>query len=185
MKLFDKPRNSRMELGEVYFWTSTIKDWKSLLKEEKYKELIVFELKKLVDKDFIIVYGFVIMPNHIHLIWKLKKKNGKEMPHASFNKATGHLLIKDLKAHDTSKLRLFQVTDKERSYRIWQRDALAIKITSRSMLEQKLIYTHNNPLQEKWNLAKFPADYKWSSAAFYENDLDDFGIVTHYSERFG
>lgn len=23
---------------------------------------------------------------------------------------------------------------------------------------------HHNPLQEKWNLAKYPEDYKWSSA---------------------
>ncbi|MEQ8245621.1 transposase [Fulvivirga sp.] len=185
MKPFDKLRNSRMELGEVYFWTSTIKDWKSLLNEDKYKELIINELKKLVDKGLMIVYGFVIMPNHIHLIWELKQKNGKEMPHASFNKATGHLLIKDLKTNDSNKLVLFKVNEKEREYRIWQRDPLAIMIKSRSMLEQKLIYIHNNPLQEKWNLAKFPEDYKWSSAAFYENDLNDFGIVTHYLERFG
>ncbi len=111
MSVFDKPRNSRMELGEVYFWTSTIKDWKSLLKQDKYKEVVLLELKKLVEKGLIIVYGFVIMPNHIHLIWELKRINGKEMPHASFNKATGHLLIKDLKANHQNVLPHFQVTE--------------------------------------------------------------------------
>lgn len=83
-------RNSRMSIGEVYFWTSTIKDWKHLLNQDKYKTLIIDCLKELVDKQLIKVYAYVIMPNHIHLVWELLEKNGKEMPHASFNKKTAH-----------------------------------------------------------------------------------------------
>ena len=30
-----------MNLKEVYFWTDTIKDWKSLLSKDKYKEFII------------------------------------------------------------------------------------------------------------------------------------------------
>lgn len=59
-----------MELCEVYFWTNTIKDWKHLLKQDKYKQLIINSLKELVDKKLITVYAFVIIPNHIHLIWE-------------------------------------------------------------------------------------------------------------------
>lgn len=88
-------RKSRMALGEVYFWTSTIKDWKHLLNPDKYKELIIDIWKDQVKKSQIVIYGFVIMPNHIHVLWKLTAKNGKEMPHASFNKATAHLIVKD------------------------------------------------------------------------------------------
>lgn len=29
-------RNSQMMLGEVYFWTDTIKDWNNLLESIKY-----------------------------------------------------------------------------------------------------------------------------------------------------
>jgi putative transposase len=78
-------RNSKMELGEVYFWSNTVKDWKHLLKQEKYKQLIINCLKELVDKKLIAVYAFVIMPNHIHLVWELLSKNGNELPNASFN----------------------------------------------------------------------------------------------------
>jgi len=125
------------------------------------------------------------MPNHIHVIWELKQKNGKEMPHASFNKAAGHLLVKDLKLNHPKVLDFFKVNEKERAFRIWQRDPLAIKIISKSMLEQKLIYIHNNPLQEKWRLVKYAEDYEWSSAPFYQNERANFGIITHYTERFG
>jgi putative transposase len=37
---------------------------------------------------------------------------------------------------------------------------------------------------EKWNLAKTPEDYKWSSAKFYQTGLDDFNLLTHYVDRF-
>jgi REP element-mobilizing transposase RayT len=94
--LFNKPRNSKLEINEVYFWTDTIKDWKHLLKQDKYKLLIMDALKDLVEKKKIIVYGFVLMPNHLHLLWEMLAKNGREMPYASFNKATAHEITIDL-----------------------------------------------------------------------------------------
>ena len=177
-------RNSRMSIGEVYFWTSTIKDWKHLLNQDKYKTLIIDCLKELVDKQLIKVYAYVIMPNHIHLVWELLEKNGKEMPHTSFNKKTAHEILKDLKFNHQHVLPFFSVDEKEREYRIWQRDALAVEMDSKKKVEQKIDYIHGNPLHEKWNLAKRPEEYIWSSAKYYEQNEDVFGILTHYADRF-
>ena len=80
--MFESQRNSRMQLQEVYFWTNTIKDWKKLLKPDKYKHIIIKQLQWLVQQKKIAVYGYVIMPNHLHFIWKMLQMNGKEMPHA-------------------------------------------------------------------------------------------------------
>ncbi|MCA0229402.1 MAG: hypothetical protein LCH91_02990 [Bacteroidetes bacterium] len=44
-----KFRNSRMNFDEVYFWTDTIKDWKHLLKQDKYKEWIISSWQELVN----------------------------------------------------------------------------------------------------------------------------------------
>lgn len=183
--MFKHIRNSRMFLGNVYFWTSTVKDWKHLFKQDKYKSLIIEEIKALVDKQLMAVYGFVIMPNHVHILWEPLKMNGREMPHASFNKATAHLIVKDLKEHHIAVLAHFEVMEKERQHRIWQRDALAILMDARSKAEQKLDYIHNNPLHSRWNLATRPEYYKWSSSSFYETGHDEFGFLTHYMERFG
>lgn len=177
-------RNSRMDLNKVYFWTSTIKDWTQLLKNDSYKELVILCLKELVEKKLIVVYAFVIMPNHIHLVWEMIEKNGKEMPHASFNKKTAHELVKDMKINRQQLLPLFKVDERERAFRIWQRDALAVWMDRRAKVEQKINYIHLNPLQERWNLADRPEDYKWSSARFYEEGIDDFGVITHYLEKF-
>jgi putative transposase len=174
-----------MNLNELYFWTSTIKDWINLLTDDKYKFLIINTLKDLVEKKQIIVYGYVIMPNHLHLLWELTSLNGKEMPHASFNKATAHEIVKDLKADDTNLLATLKVEDKERSYRVWQRDPLAVTMDTIKKFEQKLDYVHDNPLVEKWSLAKFPEDYRWSSASFYERGIDEFKFLTHYKDHYG
>ena len=86
-------RKSRMSLNEIYFWTDTIKDWRKLLEEDKFKEIIIECWRKLVKRKKIAIYGFVIMPNHLHIVWEMLEKNGKEMPHASFNKFTSHQFL--------------------------------------------------------------------------------------------
>jgi putative transposase len=180
-----KYRNSRMDFDEVYFWTDTIKDWKHLLKQDKYKTLIISSWQQqLVERGKIIIYGFVIMPNHLHLIWEMKEPNGKEMPHASFNKFTSHQILKDLKANHTSVLSYFKVNEPKREYRVWQRNPLAVLMDSKAKVEQKLDYIHRNPLQELWNLVSSPEEYKWSSAKFYDDGEDEFHFLTHYAERF-
>jgi hypothetical protein len=46
---------------------------------------------------------------------------------------------------------------------------LAIPLSTEIIIRQKLDYIYNNPVREKWKLAVFPEDYRWSSAAFYKN----------------
>lgn len=182
--MFKAQRNSIMLLNEVYFWTSTIKDWKTLLAPREYKNIILETLKELVSREKIIVYAFVIMPNHIHLVWEMKALNGKEMPHASFNKFTAHQFQRLLRQNNPELLNQYEVEETERKYRFWQRDALAILMDSKEKVIQKIDYIHNNPLQEKWNLAETPESYQWSSAKFYEKGIDEFNFLTHISTAF-
>ena len=183
--VFKHIRNSRMALGEVYFWTDTVNNWKFLLKDDSYKRLITDTWREQTEKQHIEIYGFVIMPNHLHVLWKLLNKNGKEMPHASFNKATSHLIVKDLKKKDPTALSDYKTDEKERMHRIWQRDPLAVLMNTKAKAEQKLRYMHLNPLQERWNLADRPENYTWSSAKYYETGHDEFGFLTHYAEAYG
>jgi putative transposase len=55
-----------MLVGEPYFWTSTINDWRHLLGDDKIKEIPISSLQTLTERKLIEVYGFVIMPNHIY-----------------------------------------------------------------------------------------------------------------------
>jgi hypothetical protein len=48
------------------FLTATILTWKPLLAEDAFKDIIISSLQFLVKDDRIKLYGFVIMPEHIH-----------------------------------------------------------------------------------------------------------------------
>lgn len=109
-----------MELGKIYFYTSSIIGWKHLLKDDLFKNVIINSIYYLWDNNFISVYGFVIMPNHIHLILENRKLNGKEMPYESFMKYTGHEFKRILSG--TNNLEPFRVESPGRLYQFWQRD---------------------------------------------------------------
>lgn len=173
-----------MRLGEVYFFTATILHWKNLLKPNKYKTIIIDSLKYLVNKGKIKVYGFVIMPNHVHFIWEMIEANGKEMPNASFTKHTGHQFLEDLRENHPHLLPFFKVDSSTRSHHFWQRNSLPFPLTNEEVLIQKLNYIHNNPLQEKWMLAESPENYEFSSAKFYLTEIDKFGILSHWKDRY-
>jgi len=155
-----------------------------LLKEQEYKDIIINSLKHLSEKKLFKVYAFVIMPNHIHLIWHLTALNGKEMPHASLMKFTSHQFLEKLRKENPELLIDYQVQSKNRIHQFWQRDPMAIELYTRKVFEQKLNYIHNNPLQERWRMVENAADYKYSSAKYYETEIDDFGFLNHYTELF-
>jgi putative transposase len=177
-------RNSHIELNRVYFWTATIMNWRHLLHENKYKSIIVSSLEYLSTNNLIDVFAFVIMPNHIHLIWRLNSLNGKESPHASLLKFTAHNFKKTLLETDASGLDAYAVNASNKKYEFWQRDSLAIPLYTKKVALQKLNYIHNNPLAAHWSLVTEPADYSYSSALYYERDQLNFAFLKDLWKEF-
>jgi putative transposase len=163
-------RKSYMDVGDIYFFTATIHEWKPLLQKEAYCNIILDSLQHLTDKGLLDVFAFVIMPNHIHTIWCTNALNGKETVQGSFLKYTAHEFKKLILKTEPSILNQFAVTAKNKDYEFWQRDSLAVHLYSPEVAYQKLEYIHLNPLAEHWQLAKNPSDYFYSSASFYENN---------------
>ena len=175
-------KKSYTALGKIYFWTASIHEWYDLLTPKENKQIIIDSLKYLSDKGLIDIYAFVLMPTHIHLIWKLNKLNGKESPKASFLKYTSHTLLNKLKIEEKSDAYLVNESNKE--HNIWQKDSLAIEIFSFKVAMQKLDYIHYNPVSSKWQLAKDDLSYYYSSVRFYNNELDEFGFLKNLISVF-
>lgn len=85
-------------LNENYpqFFTATILEWKHLLKQDNYKDIIIGSLKFLVKEKRVKVYGFVIMPNHIHIIWQIQVGHKRENVQRDFLKFTSQTIKYDL-----------------------------------------------------------------------------------------
>ena len=170
------------EQQHLSFFTATILSWQHLLEADKYKNIIIESLRFLVDKKRVKIYGFVIMPNHIHLLWRIEPPFKQEDVQRDFLKFTAHQIKKDLKMNDLTTLALFKSTQADRKYQIWERNPLSIYCYSLEVILQKLAYIHQNPVKEKWKLSVLPEEYYFSSASFYMKNQTDFDFITHYQD---
>ncbi len=93
-------------------------------------------------------------------------------------KYTAQMMIKDLRNNHPQVLDKFRVKASDRTYQIWERNALSVSLWSQAVFKQKLDYIHNNPVVA--GLCHFPEEYKYSSASFYEKGTGDWNFLTHY-----
>jgi len=162
------------------FFTATIQRCKHLLKEDKYKNIIVDALNFLVTEGNVTINGLVpiaiAMPNHLHIIWQAKANNDLQKIQNSFIKHASKE-FKKLLAIDNN-LQAYEVNAIGRKYNFWQSDSLNIELFISAVFQQKLIYIHYNAV--KANLYNLPQDYHFSSALFYEKSIDHFSFIDHY-----
>ena len=119
------------------------------------------------------------MSNLIHLIWKALPEFTPDDNQASFMKYTAQQMKRMLTNDDPVFLEEFKVDKYDRKYQLWKREPLGTELFTPAVLVQKLDYIHNNPVRKV--LCKYPEEYYYSSAKFYEIGVDDFGMLTHYS----
>ena len=79
-------RQGQVGINTCYLYTDTINEFRHLLADDHLKEIVIESLKYLVENKLVTIYGFVIMPNHIHLLWYIHRNNGKESAAGSFAK---------------------------------------------------------------------------------------------------
>lgn len=169
-------RKSFIEIGTIYFWTVTINKWIPLLEDDRYK-VIIDSLQFLSSEGKVDIFGFVIMPNHSHFIWRSNELNGKESPQGSFLKYTAHIFKKLLFENGKDLLIPYRIDASNKNYEFWQRDPLAIPLFTRKVAEQKLNYIHMNPLSKRWKLVDHPTEYKYSSAKYYYLNEKNFPFL--------
>jgi REP element-mobilizing transposase RayT len=174
----------REENHKIGFYTASVLHWKNLFHPDKYKELILESLKFMVKDKRASIYAFVIMPNHIHLVWKIATPWKLEDVQRDFMKYTSQMIKFDLKKHHPKVLEQFYVGARDREYQFWHRNPMNKLIDSREIVEQKIDYIHHNPVQGKWMLAESPLGYKYSSVDFYEKEANVFPFLSHYMECF-
>lgn len=110
------------------------------------------------------------MPTHLHAIVKPREDYTISQLLQSFGSYTAHEILKQLQRerHDDL-LTLFREaqTHPEKEHQIWQR-IQAKNIYTPDFLVEKFEYIHNNPINKGWELVADRADYRYSSACFYD-----------------
>jgi REP element-mobilizing transposase RayT len=168
--------------SDLYFFTATVLNWKTALLVDQRKEIILDCLRFLKNENRIKIYGFVIMPNHIHLLWQnLLEYNDKwrQLTQGSLLKFTSNKILPLMDSFEKSN---YRVNASDRVHQFWEREPLWVECYNMEMVEQKLNYIHKNPCAGKWMLADNIIEYKYSSAKFYETGIDDFGLLSSIYE---
>ncbi len=69
-----------------------------------------------------------------------------------------------------------QKNSNNKNYQFWQQDNRPIALSTNEMLDQRLAYVHNNPVNE--GIVGAPGHYIYSSAAtYYTNDVGLLNVV--------
>ncbi len=155
------------EFNNFHYITTVTYKRLPIFRSEKTCEIFIEVLKEIRAIHPFKLIGYVIMPDHIHLILNpLEEKISVIM--RKIKGKSAHLIVKWLKKNNfTESLnKLLLLTKNERQkYAVWQRDFSAIDLWSPKFLRQKLDYIHLNPLRAKF--CDHPAKWKYSSYRAY------------------
>ncbi len=160
----------------LYFLTCATVEWINVFTKRKYKEVFVDSVNHCVQQKGLVVYGWVLMSNHFHLIAMakegsklsaimrdLKKHVAKEVVRMIQEEPEGRRewLLKEMKkaGSENSKKQIFQ---------LWRNDNHPIHLFKPETIQQKLNYIHNNPVEE--GLVSYPQEYLYGSAKDYSDE---------------
>ena len=94
-------------------------------------------------------------------------------------KFTARQLLLPLFKDDKDLHASLKVNKYDRDYQVWKREPLGIELLNKTMFTQKPEYIHYNPVRA--GLCELPEDYHYSSAKFYHDGRDSFGVLTHFT----
>ena len=136
----------------------------------------------------IIIYGFVIMPNHIHsLLYYAGGKSPLNTIVGNGKRFMAYEIVNRLERTKQEKILKilkepigFEENKKGKKHEVWMNSFDAKECRTEKFILQKLNYIHNNPCSGKWSLADSPLQYYHSSASYYISGRPGPYPVVHY-----
>lgn len=165
----------------LYFMTFTVEGWTDLFSRKIYRDVFLKNMNYCREHKGLSVGAYVIMTNHVHVIWQSKRgklsdtlRDFKSFCTKEFitliqteNESRREWLLHQFKFYANR-------TARNKEFKIWTNDNHPVEITSREFLMIKLNYIHENPVRAGWvNKAE---DYLYSSASNYTNGKGLFEI---------
>jgi putative transposase len=160
-------------LNHLHFLTTSTYRRARVFDSERFRRHFVKTLADLrVELGFHVV-GYVLMPEHFHLlIWPWEQAHPSQIMQR-LKEHTAQFILKNLRrnrqyawcAKMLTRLKLPPTVHDEAHYRVWQRRFYDPNVWSDKKRLEKLNYMHNNRV--KRGLVSQPSDWPWSSWRFY------------------
>lgn len=133
-----------IDTGYSYFITIALVEWQKLFHIPLYAEIIIDSIRYCQKNKGLELFGYVIMPSHIHLIARAELRPLGEV-------------IRDFKKFTAT--RMVERLSKDLEHQ----PMLAVFADAANRIKRK--YIHNNPVEAA--LAELPEQYPYSSARNY------------------
>ncbi|MEO5905449.1 MAG: transposase [Saprospiraceae bacterium] len=164
----------------TYFVTFTVVGWVDLFTRRQCRDIIIASLKYCQDKKGLIIYAYVVMESHVHLILSARDDStGLSAIIRDFKKFTSRELYNWIEGNPKESRRdwlkiIFEYHAKFNAnnthFQIWQQHNRPQLCLQPRFLQQKLDYIHRNPV--KAGIVDDPADFVYNSARNYANRKD-------------
>jgi putative transposase len=150
-----------------YFLTCTVVKWLPLFSSKAIVQIIIDSLTFLQETQRLIVYAYVIMENHLHLIAS-SQNISKEV--GDFKRYTARKIIDHLTEHNAEHilklLAYYKLKHRQdRDYQLWQEGSHPEQIQSIDMMQEKINYIHMNPVKRGY--VDEAIHWRYSSARNY------------------
>ncbi|RJE73943.1 transposase [Reichenbachiella sp. MSK19-1] len=161
----------------IYFLTLTVVDWVDVFTRKEHRLKIVESLSYCQSHKGLILYAWVVMSNHLHLIASAKEGYILSDIIRDFKKFTAKAIIAGVSTEPESRrdwmLYRFEFAGKFlkriKKYKFWRDGNHAIVLDTNHLMEQKLHYIHHNPVEAL--IVSEPEHYIFSSARQYAGQV--------------
>jgi len=155
----------------IYFVTFTTVNWIDVFTRPMYKDIVVESLNYCIKNKGLVVYAWVIMSNHVHLVIE-RRSVALEDVMRDLKKYTSREILKAIEENPQESrkawmLWMFERAGKKNSnnskYQFWQQHNQPVELTLQAYaIDGSIDYIHNNPVKAGFVLR--PEDYPYSSA---------------------
>lgn len=158
---------------KLYFVTFSVVNWVDVLVRPEYKQVLVDSLNYCISNKGLEVYAWCLMTSHVHLIIGTQGEP-LEAIMRDMKKHTAKTILKAIAQNPQESRKEWLLWMFERAgrnnpnnqqYQFWQQHNQPIELTTNFLLEQKLNYIHQNPVEA--GFVREPQDYPCSSAIDY------------------
>jgi len=161
--------------GHLHFLTFSCYRRLPLLGTPKARNLFVRELARVRREYAFELVGYVVMPEHVHLLMGEPRKGDPSTVLQMLKQRVSRKLRKKRRAAANSPLQLsFAEFEGKELRQFWQARFYDFNVYSEKKKREKLHYMHTNPVMR--NLVEHPRDWLWSSFSGYAKGKE--GLIT-------
>src|SRR5215472_3595432 len=151
--------------GHLHFITFSCYRRLPLLKHARARDVFVKELAKLREELGFQLIGYVVMPEHVHLLISEPQRGHLRPCCRKSNCALPESCVSGEGAHLRARCICRSRSVESPCARFWQARFCDFNVYSERKRIEKLNYMHANPMNRR--LEKHPKDWPWSSWGFY------------------